>query len=104
MSRSLRILRVVLFKRRGKRQPRSLKEAVRFSLLQQLLILGFTSMILDGGVLCCICLYAAIGFWTGVVIIRLRRPIPTTGDLAFIRVGYLPLCMIAFFCAGISHM
>lgn len=60
-------------------------------------------MILDGGFVCCICFYAALGFWTGFVVIRVRRPIPTKVDLAVIEGGYLPLCLIAFLFATISH-
>ncbi len=60
-------------------------------------------MILDGGVIFCICFYAALGFWTGVALIRVRRQIPTKIDLAVIEGGYLPLCLISFFFAYISN-
>jgi hypothetical protein len=82
---------------------RSYREAIRSTLFQQLVILGLTSMILDGGQICCLCFYASLGFWTGVVIIRVRRPIPTKVDLAVIEGGYLPLCLVSFFFAVISH-
>jgi hypothetical protein len=81
----------------------SYRQAIRSTLIQQLVILGLTSMILDGGVICCMCFYAALGFWTGVLLIRIRRPIPTKVDLAVIEGGYLPCCLIAFFFAVISH-
>jgi hypothetical protein len=35
------------------------------------------------------CIFSSIGFWVGVVIIRLRRPVPTAGDLYYVRRGLL---------------
>jgi hypothetical protein len=103
MRRSLKLLHAAMFKRRGLNWSPAYRKAMWSALVQQLLILGFTSMILDGGVLCGICFNAAVGFWTGFVIIWIRRPIPTAVDLAVIKVGYLLLCLIAFVCAAISH-
>ncbi len=102
MNATLRLSREVMLKPRGTLRPCTYREAIRSALVQQVLIIGLTSMVLDGGTLCCVCLYAAIGFWIGVAIIRLRRPIPTAVDLAVINAGYLPLCLVSFFCAWVS--
>jgi hypothetical protein len=103
LSGTLQLLREVMLKRRGISQPRTYRQAVRSALFQQLLILGVAGMVLDGGTLFCICFYAAAGFWIGVGMIRVRRPIPTSVDLAVINAGYLPLCLVSFFIAAISH-
>jgi len=65
-------------------------------LAQQVVVLLFTSMILDGGDIFTMCLVALVGFWVGAVIICVRRPqTPTRVDLLFIRFGYFPLCILA---------
>jgi hypothetical protein len=103
VKRLLQVLRAPLFKQTSEHNKSPYRRAIESTLLQQFLILGLTSMILDGGAMCCICFYAAVGFWTGVIIIRARRPIPTRVDLAVIQGGYIPLCLISFACAGLSH-
>ena len=102
MSGKLQLLREVMLKQRGTTQPRTYREAIRSALIQQVLSLGLTSMVLDVGQLCLICIYAAIGFWVGFAIIRFRRPTPTTVELAVINLGYIPLCLVSFFSAWIS--
>ena len=103
MRLSLTLLRDEIFKQRSIGPPHSYQQAIRSAVIQQFLILAFASMILDGGVVFALCFYAAVGFWAGFVMIHVRRPIPTTVDLAVIKVGYLPLCLISFLCAWISH-
>ena len=56
-------------------------------------------MILDGGVVAEVCLFAAAAFWAGVALIWFRRRIPTKLDLILIEGGYIVLCVIAFFLA-----
>jgi len=81
----------------------SYREAVQSTLFQQILTLGLASMIMDGGTMLCICLYAAAGFWAGVALVRTRRATGTKADLLFIQGSYLPLCLVSFFIAGVSH-
>jgi len=45
-----------------------------------------------------ICLMASIAFWFGFFIIRRNRSrTPTKGDLIFLHIGFLPLCIITPF-------
>jgi len=104
MSISLAKLREVLFKQHYFFEDREARFAIAFNIVLQLLLIGMTSMILDGGVLGGICPYAAIGYWVAVTIIRFRRPIPTASDLAVIRAGYLPFCLVAFLALGCCEM
>jgi hypothetical protein len=74
------------------------KPAIKSALLQQGVILVLAAGILDGGDIFSICLIALVAFWTGVFLIRRRRPqTPTRIDLFMIRGSYIPLCVIAFF-------
>jgi hypothetical protein len=102
MGGKLQLLRDVMLKQRCTTQPRTYREAIRSALIQQVLILGLTSMVLDGGGLFLICFYATIGFWIGVAIIRFRRPTPTAIDLAVINFGSIPLCLVSFFTAAMT--
>lgn len=45
------------------------------------------------------CIYSSMGFWIGVIIIRLRRPVPTAGDLWYVRRGLLPVGLLGMFAA-----
>ena len=65
---------------------------------QQLIILLLATMVLDGGVLLEVCLFAAGAFWAGVALIWFRRRgSPTKLDLLVVEAGYVPLCVLAFF-------
>jgi hypothetical protein len=74
------------------------RDAVKFALAQQLIILVLAALILDAGETGEICLSAALVFWIGFLIIRIRRRSrPTTIDLILIRAGYIPLCVLTWF-------
>jgi len=75
------------------------RRVIRSALTQQAFILVLAGMILDGGVVAEICLFAAVAFWVGVALIRFRRPVPTKVDLVLIEGGYIVLCLISFFLA-----
>ena len=62
-------------------------------------ILGIVSlMILDGGTTARICGIALVAFWGGATVLIWRRPLsPTKIDIELIRLGYLPLVVLAFF-------
>jgi hypothetical protein len=65
-------------------------------LVQQFVILGMASLILDGGVMLQIFGYAALAYWIGVGIILQRRRTSLTGvDKSVIRLGFLLLCAIS---------
>jgi len=62
-------------------------------------VLVLAAGILDGGNLLMFCLVACLAFWTGVVLIRMRRGrTPTKIDLMLICSSYLLLCIITFLC------
>ncbi len=56
------------------------------------------AMILDGGGIGQVCLFALLGFWGGVFVLRARsRGTLTRVDLMLIRGGYILVCIISFF-------
>jgi len=63
------------------------------------IVLGLLSLlILDGGTVARICGIALVAFWSGVTVLIYRRPVcPSEVDLQFIRFGYLPVVVVAFF-------
>lgn len=64
----------------------------------QLLIGILSLLILDGGTTARICGMALVAFWGGAGLMIWRRPqAPTRVDIAWIRFGYLPLVVAAFF-------
>jgi len=76
----------------------TLREAVRFALLQQAIILVLASMILDGGRFAQTCAYGVAGFWGGFMVLRMRRQnAPAKLDIALVRFGSIPACALSFF-------
>src|SRR5258708_5744982 len=67
--------------------------------VQQLAWLFFLgTFILDEGVLHSAARAPSIGFWSGVMLVLIRRPhTPTRGDLLFIRWGLHPIMLIGLF-------
>jgi hypothetical protein len=77
------------------------REAIVFSLAILAPAAIIFALLLDGGRLSLIAGYAMIGFWLGVAVVLLRRPLaPQATDLAYIRYGYLPLVYVACLCAA----
>jgi len=73
--------------------------AVTSALVQQSVVIVLSLMILDGGVIAQVCLYAFAAFWAGVgVLVARRGPAALSRlDLGLIRGGYVPVCIISFF-------
>ncbi|MCP5524393.1 MAG: hypothetical protein H7A46_22920 [Verrucomicrobiales bacterium] len=72
-----------------------------FPLVQQLLVLGMSSLILDGGRVLQVFSYAALAYWTCVAIIFMRRGRHLTSlDKIVIRVGFLMACAISVILTG----
>jgi hypothetical protein len=72
-----------------------------FPLVQQLVVLGMASLILDGGVILQVFSYAALAYWVGVVIILFRRRKQLTPvDRIIIRVGFLVACALSVCLTG----
>jgi hypothetical protein len=60
----------------------------------QLGFLLLTAWILDHGIVFTACRYASVGFWVGVALILVRRPVaPTKSDLLYFRIG-LPVISV----------
>lgn len=69
----------------------ALREAIKFSLVLQVLILILAGLAADGGGMAQICFFAFVAFnsYVGSVLL-FRRMSPTKLDLVLIRAGYLP--------------
>ena len=75
-------------------------EALKLGVFEQVLLLPLAGMILDGGGIFLVALFALAGYWGGVLVIRLRRRgLYTKLDLALFRWGFFVLCAISFFLA-----
>jgi hypothetical protein len=62
--------------------------ALKVSIVLQLLGLLFSGMILDGGILMRIFIWAIAGYWGGALLILFRRRSnPTSFDLAYLKYG-----------------
>ncbi|MBI5760042.1 MAG: hypothetical protein HZA46_16115 [Planctomycetales bacterium] len=84
------ILRDVIMPAFDPEYPRPLLHA----LCIQLGLLVLTALILDHGIVFTACRYASVGFWAGVVLILVRRPVaPTKSDLLYFRFG-LPVISV----------
>jgi hypothetical protein len=73
--------------------------AVTFALVQQAAVIFLSLLVLDGGVMAQVCLYAFVAFWggTGLLIARRGAAALSRLDLGLIRGGYVPVCIISFF-------
>ena len=78
------------------------RSAIWFALALQIPIALVLVLLLDGGHLTRIGGYSMIAFWLGALAIVWRRPErPTLFDLAYVRMGYLPILGIAVLVSGI---
>ena len=72
--------------------------ATTFALIQQAIVMFFCALILDGGGLAQVCLYALVAFWGGTGLLITRRGAALTrADIALIRWSYIPLCIVSGF-------
>ena len=71
------------------------RDAIKFTLIQQLPLLLLTSIIMDGGMIFKRVMIASIAFWFFVVIIKIRRgpKIPDI-DILIIKWGYIPIVLV----------
>ncbi|PHS00621.1 MAG: hypothetical protein COA78_23770 [Blastopirellula sp.] len=71
------------------------RDAIKFSLIQQLPLLLIASLLLDGGLIFKRVGIASVAFWTFTLIIMIRRGHNMTDDdLLLIKWGYLPLLLV----------
>ena len=72
-----------------------------YPLAQQFIVLGFASLILDGGTILQIFTYAAVAHWACIAIILIRRRTQLTRiDKIVIRVGFVVACAISVVLTG----
>jgi hypothetical protein len=79
----------------------SLGWAVLLALIQQALVFGVTTSLLDGGWRTSICQRAVVAFWIVVILLRLRRKPLTIFETAFIRIGTIPACVLSYCLDGL---
>jgi hypothetical protein len=73
-----------------------------FPLVQQLVVLGMASLILDGGMILQVFSYAAVAYWVCVAVIMIRRRRQLTPiDKIVIRIGFLAACAISVVLTGL---
>ena len=77
------------------------RDAVKLALGMQIPLTFLFLILLDRGMLAKTGGCAMVGFWVGVAIIMVRRPLaPRPDDLTFVRWGYLPLVGIGMVLTG----
>ena len=65
---------------------------IHMAIAQQFGVAILCLLMLDGGQLAKLCGIMMIGFWSGVAVIMIRRPLnPTPMDKEFIRFSFVPL-------------
>lgn len=68
------------------------REAIFFTLRQQVPCALLCLLMLDGGHMARVCGIAMLGFWSAAAMFMARRPqSPSPHDLRFLRWGFLPL-------------
>jgi hypothetical protein len=77
-----------------------LREALKFSLVTQVILLLLAAMATDGGGVAQIAFFAFVGFNSYVGSVLLFRPrSPSKFDILLIKIGFLPTLFGAFFLA-----
>jgi hypothetical protein len=73
------------------------REAIAFTLIQQVPCALLSMLMLDGGVMARICGITILGFWAHVALMMIRRPLfPRSSDIMFLRWGFFPLYSLVF--------
>lgn len=79
-------------------RARTLRKAIGSALCQQIVIFTLAAMILDGGVVAEVCVFAILAFWVGVAVMYFRRQGAFTKlDLLFVEAATVPLTVAAVF-------
>lgn len=70
--------------------------ALQLAVIEQVLLLGLSALMLDGGRTLRLCAIAAVAYWAAALLIITRRPsAPGRTDRTFLRYGYLVLPVVA---------
>ena len=73
------------------------REAIVFTLIQQVPCALLSLLMLDGGIMARICAITMLGFWAAVALVMVRRPLsPSSFDIMFLRWGFFPLYSLVF--------
>ena len=76
------------------------RDALKLSLIQQAVAFVFSALVLDGGGLFLVIIFALAAFWTGVAMVWSRRGRPISRfDVFLLKWGFFPLCIFSFFLA-----
>lgn len=68
------------------------REAIYFSLGQQVPWALLSLLFLDGGNMARICAITMLGFWAALALMMVRRPLsPSSFDIMYVRWGFFPL-------------
>jgi hypothetical protein len=75
---------------------------LRFAVAQHFIVILLTAFLLDGGAMLRASSFAVAAHWVVIVVVMCRRRSAPTGfDLGLIRVGFLPVAIIAGAIAGL---
>jgi hypothetical protein len=75
---------------------------LKFALTQHFVALLLTAFLLDSGAMLRASLFAVAAHWVVIIIVMLRRPLaPTAFDLGSIRLGFVPVAIVAGIVAGL---
>lgn len=75
--------------------PKVAEEVIEAAAMQAVIVLLF-GLLLDNGVRLTACLYSCLGYWTGALIVFVRRRNALTrGDRLYLRWGWLPILVIS---------
>ena len=83
-------------------KPGSWRRAILAAVIQQILALFLLGLTTDAGGLDLVWFYTVCAFWVGVAVVAIRRGKSPTGlDMALVRIGFLPLLLMAMFVAAL---
>jgi len=79
------------------------RKATEFAVAQQFIAFVVTSLLLDGGMMLRVTLYAIASHWAVILVVIIRRPTsPTLFDLLLLGFGFIPVGVLAYIIAGLT--
>ncbi|MHB1037969.1 MAG: hypothetical protein ACYC35_26370 [Pirellulales bacterium] len=81
-------------------------DAIVTALVQHAIVLIFSALILDGGVLLRFCTIAVVASWICTLVILVRRPRqPTDCDIVLVKFGFWPaMCLVFWMWIGLGML
>ena len=81
--------------------PKRYADAMGYPMLEMILLITFSAMVFDGGLLARIFVLCFSVFWTSVAVIAWRRPgLPSKSDLHYVQMGLL---VVVFFGSFLTY-